>query len=179
MTLRTSHKRGFVLENILKFPLPSFYAQLCTLFKYSSKLRQRFFCQGELLDVKDWNWTWCRANFLDACSLLKIIWHIFNFYCHCHPTGWFQIMANSKAHFALNMSQCTYSAGWYTIEGFMTLQLEDFFAKPSAFQWKMIFITFPFNDVTPLYYVFLFLFNAFFLQFIQNSPWGPNIYATK
>ena len=78
-------------------------------------------------------------------------------------------MANSKAHFALNMSQCTYSAGWYTIEGFMTLQLEDFFAKPSAFQWKMIFITFPFNDVTPLYYVFLFLFNAFFLQFIQRG----------
>ena len=114
MTLQTSHKRGFVLEKYIEISIAKF---LCTtgstLFKYSSKLRQRFFCQGELLDVKDWNWTWCRANFLDACSLLKIIWHIFNFYCHCHPTGWFQIMANSKAHFALNMSQCTYSAGWY------------------------------------------------------------------
>ena len=148
MTLRTSHKRGFVLENILKFPLPSFYAQLAAqhtvqiFFLITTKiLFIGFFChQGELLDVKDYYCPWCKANFLDS------------------------------AHLALNLSQCTYSAGWYTYyRRIYDSLVRRFLCQTFGFSMENDFYHISFQHCYS-FLLFPFFFNAFYSLF-KKSKW--------
>ena len=166
MTLRTSHKRGFVLENILKFPLPSFYAQLaahCSNFLLNCD-KDSF--HQLLLDVEPVSrvrtCTWHKVQVLDIKQISLML-----------------VPAKNKAGefltFIAANTFCTKSEPVYIFSRVVYYRriydslVRKFLCPPPAFQWKMIFITFSFNNFT--HFTDSILLNAFFYSLLK--------YATK